>query len=119
MRIVFFVVGCIFAIVGGIGIIIPVLPTTPFLIIASLCFLRSSKKAYQYLYNNTYFGPYLAHYHTKQGISSKEKWKAYLFLWTSMLISISFTSTLSMKMLLLTILLCVTIHILKIKTKVN
>lgn len=119
MRLFLFIVGVISMVIGAIGIVVPVLPTTPFLILASLCFLRSSKKAYTYLYNNKHFGPYLKHYYTKQGIRAKDKWKAYIFLWSSMLISIALSSNIVMKMVLLIIMVCVTIHILKIKTKVS
>ena len=118
MKTVLFIIGVIFASIGAVGILIPVLPTTPFLIVASLCFVRSSSKAYIYLNKNKHFGPYLEHYRTKQGVSKRQKWKAYFFLWASMLLSIVLSSTIMMKMVLLIIMVCVTIHIAKIKTKV-
>ncbi len=119
MRTVLFIAGVLSATIGAIGIVVPVLPTTPFLILASLCFLRSNEKAYAYLHKNKHFGPYLEHYRTKQGVGRKEKWKAYIFLWSSMLISIALSSNIMMKMGLLIIMICVTIHIVKIKTKVS
>lgn len=117
MNIVLFLIGSVCALLGFIGIFIPIWPTTPFLIIASLCYVRSSEKAYQYLYHHKHFGAYLQHYYTKQGILRKEKIKAYIFLWISISISLFLTKSSVMNIMLIGILLCVTIHIMCIKTR--
>lgn len=117
MRIILLMIGGLCTLLGCIGIFIPIWPTTPFLILASLCFLRSSKKAHALLYRNKYFGPYLQHYHTKQGVYRKEKIKAYLFLWISILFSMAIVQNMVMNSVLIVILLCVTMHIMCIKTR--
>lgn len=117
MKVILFIVGTICTLLGFIGIFIPIWPTTPFLIIASLCYLRTSEKAYQYLYHHKHFGAYLQHYYTKRGILRKEKIKAFVFLWISISISLLFTKSLMMNIMLIAILFCVTIHIMCIKTR--
>lgn len=47
---------------GIIGIFIPVLPTTPFLLLAATCFIKSSKKLYQWLIDHRVFGKYIENY---------------------------------------------------------
>lgn len=104
-------------VLGLIGIVIPIWPTTPFLIIASFCFLRTSQRLHNMLYYNKYFGPYLQHYYTKQGIYKEEKQKVYIFLWLSVSVSIILSPNLVMKMVLLLIFICINIHIACIKTR--
>ena len=44
---------------GAVGIVIPVVPTTPFVLLAAGCFSASSPKAYQFLLRSRFFGPYI------------------------------------------------------------
>lgn len=113
------VLGAFSMLLGFIGIFIPIWPTTPFLIIASFCFLKSNQRAYNFLYNHKYFGPYLQHYYTKQGIYKEEKQRVYILLWLSMLISIILSPSAMMKIVLVLILLCINIHIACIKTRIK
>jgi len=59
LRFIFLVVGVLTTVLGLIGIILPVLPTTPFLLVAAACFARSSEKWYLWLLSNRYFGKYI------------------------------------------------------------
>ena len=52
-------VGCLMVAIGAIGVVLPGLPTTPFLIIAAWCFARSSPRFEQYLLDHPTFGPHL------------------------------------------------------------
>ncbi|MCI5143175.1 MAG: DUF454 family protein [Candidatus Electrothrix sp. ATG1] len=49
--------GCFFIVLGLIGILLPLLPTTPFLLIASVLFSKSSPRLHQMLLKNAWFGP--------------------------------------------------------------
>ena len=56
MRIIFICLGSIFVGIGAIGVLVPGLPTTPFMILAAACYIRSSDKLYNWLIKNRIFG---------------------------------------------------------------
>ena len=62
VRILWIVLGCLFVFIGTLGIFVPGLPTTIFMILAAACFIRSSEKLYKWLINNKYFGKYIIDY---------------------------------------------------------
>lgn len=68
--------------VGLVGIIVPVLPTTPFLILAALCYGRSSVRCYRWLITNRLFGRYLNDYLCGRGVSWRVKTSALVLLWS-------------------------------------
>jgi len=53
---IFIILGCFFFILGSIGILVPILPTTPFMILAAACFAESSPRFHKMLLNNRWFG---------------------------------------------------------------
>lgn len=55
-RALFFVVGVLSFALGFIGAFLPVLPTTPFILLAAYCFSKSSERLHQYLLNSSLFG---------------------------------------------------------------
>ena len=59
MRIVLTIVGLCFVALGAVGVVLPVLPTTPFLLVAAWCFARSSPSLARVLHENRWFGPLL------------------------------------------------------------
>ena len=65
--------GSLFVGLGAIGVIVPGLPTTPFLILAAACYIRSSQRLYDWLISNKRFGPYLKDYREGKGIPKKAK----------------------------------------------
>jgi uncharacterized membrane protein YbaN (DUF454 family) len=73
IRILWTVLGSFFVAIGGIGAIIPGLPTTLFLILAAACYIRSSQRLYDWLINNKTFGPYLRDYREGKGIPKRAK----------------------------------------------
>jgi len=68
--------GWFFVILGAIGIVIPLLPTTPFLILALACFAESSPRFHKMLLNNKWFGPPLAQWENTHTVQKKLKFKA-------------------------------------------
>ena len=68
--------GWFFVILGAIGIVIPLLPTTPFLILALACFAESSPRFHKMLLNNKWFGPPLAQWENSHTVRKKVKFKA-------------------------------------------
>jgi len=68
VRVALIVVGTISTALGILGIFVPILPTTPFLLLAAACYSRSSQRFYDWLLNNKYFGNYIRNYLEKKGI---------------------------------------------------
>ena len=59
MKIVYFIVGCIALGLGALGVVLPVLPTTPFLLLAVFCFMRSSKRVHDWLVSTNLYKKHL------------------------------------------------------------
>ncbi|MCU0342339.1 MAG: YbaN family protein [Ignavibacterium sp.] len=110
--------GFILVAVGIIGIFLPLLPTTIFLILASVCFLKSSPKANEWLRNHKILGVYIDNYQNKTGLTRNAKIANIITLWTSISLSaFLLTDELYIRIILLVIAIGVTIHLLMIKTK--
>ena len=102
---------------GAVGVVLPVLPTTPFVLLAALCFSAASKKAYDWLRQNRIFGPYIENYRTKQGIKLSLKIASISFLWIGLIISMALVRTVLIYIVLSIVGVGVTMHLLSIKTK--
>ncbi len=112
--------GTFFLIIGIIGIFIPILPTTPFLLLAAACYARGSKKCYCWLINNKWFGEYIKNYREKRGIPSSVKIISITILWMTIAFSaFIIVSNLLIQIILIIIAVGVTIHIITIKTKIK
>jgi uncharacterized membrane protein YbaN (DUF454 family) len=117
-RAFFFSLGVTLFGVGAAGVIIPVLPTTPFVLASFFCFGKSSKKAENWISNNRYFGSYIENYKTKQGVPVDIKLKSIAFLWLMLILScIFFFNQFYIFLLLIIVGITVTAHILRLKTK--
>ncbi|TYQ13083.1 UNVERIFIED_CONTAM: uncharacterized membrane protein YbaN (DUF454 family) [Acetivibrio alkalicellulosi] len=117
IKILLVFIGSISVALGVLGIVLPLLPTTPFLLLAAFCYMKSSDKFYNRLINNKWLGIYIKNYIEKKGIPLKIKIFSITFLWISIgYSSIFFVPFIWGKILLLSIAICVTIHILRIKT---
>lgn len=68
-----FILGFVSLALGIVGIIVPLLPTTPFLLLSAYCFNHSSEKFHNYILNNKIFGQYIRDYNEKKGITLKNK----------------------------------------------
>lgn len=82
-RWIFLILGFIFLAIAIIGIVLPVLPTTPFLIVATGCFARSSERFHQWLYHHPTFGTYIQNWEKRRAIPRHAKY----FAWTMMTLS--------------------------------
>jgi uncharacterized membrane protein YbaN (DUF454 family) len=76
MRWVFAALGTLFVIVGVIGVVVPVLPTTPFMLLAAACYARASAKFYNRLLNSRSFGPLILEWRKHRSIPWKTKMSA-------------------------------------------
>lgn len=116
-RSIFFSLGAIFVGIGAVGVALPVLPTTPFILIAAFCFGKSSKKAEKWISNNRHFGSYIENYKNKKGVPIEVKRDSLIFLWFMLIISMIIINKPIMMVILAIIGICVTSHILLLKTK--
>ena len=108
--------GFLFLCLGAVGVVLPVMPTTPFVILAALCFSAGNKKFHERLCRNRVFGPYIENYRNKQGISITLKVCSIALLWTGLAVSMVAMRTVWGFVLLGAVGVGVTIHILTIKT---
>ncbi len=117
LRCVLFFFGSLFLILGIIGVVIPILPTTPFLLLAAACYLRSSERFYCWLLNHKWFGVIIKNYYEGRGLPLQFKVYTIILLWVTILISIFFfVDSIWIKILLFIIAVSVSIHIVLIKT---
>ena len=109
--------GTSFLALGIVGIFLPLLPTTPFLLLAAACYARGSKRFYDWLLNNRWFGTYIRNYREGKGIPLKVKALTLALLWGTIIYSAFFVvDELYWRIILLVIAVGVTIHILKTRT---
>jgi hypothetical protein len=109
--------GTFFLGLGIVGIFLPLLPTTPFLLLAAACYARSSKRFYNFLLNNKWFGNYIKNYRERKGIPLKIKILSISFLWIVIGYSVIFVVHILLgKIVIILIAVGVTIHILSIQT---
>jgi uncharacterized membrane protein YbaN (DUF454 family) len=103
---------------GIIGIFIPILPTTPFLLLAAACYMRSSERFYQWLINNRIFGAYVRNYIEGRGMPVRIKIFTILLLWLAIGLTITFgVQNIIIRIVLICIAIGVTAHISLIKKR--
>ncbi len=116
-RAIFFTIGTICLIVGVIGVFVPVLPTTPFLLLSAACYLRSSKRMYDWLYSNRFFGEYMRNYREGKGLSLRSKLFTLAILWLTISYSAFYIVDFwAVQALLFTIAIAVSVHIVLLPT---
>ncbi len=102
---------------GVLGIFIPLLPTTPFLLLAAACFFRSSDSLYRWIIRHRLFGNYIACYRQYRAVSVKTKIFTLLLLWAGIGYSaFHVAETWWLRLLLPLIAVGVTLHILRLRT---
>ena len=113
----YFVLGTVFLILGCIGIFLPILPTTPLLLLSIACYYKSSNRMHYWMLNNKWFGNYIRNYAEGKGISLRAKLFTISLLWMLILYSIFFViNNIIVQLVLLTIAIGVTIHLIKLPT---
>ena len=116
-RWVLIIIGSFFTGLGILGIFLPLLPTTPFLLLAAACYIRSSERFYDWLINNKWLGNYIKNYLEGKGVSLKAKILSISLLWITVGYSAVFiVNTFPIRIILILIAIGVTIHILSIRT---
>jgi uncharacterized membrane protein YbaN (DUF454 family) len=103
---------------GIVGVFIPILPTTPFLLLAAACYMRSSERFYQWLINNRIFGAYVRNYIEGRGMPIRIKIFTILLLWLGIGLSITFgVQNIVIRIVLICVAIGVTAHIALIRKR--
>jgi uncharacterized protein len=88
IRILLIIAGSLSLGLAVVGIVLPLLPTTPFLLLSAACYLRSSNRLYRWLINHPWFGSYLKNYMEGKGMPIKAKVITLVILWGVILLSV-------------------------------
>ena len=124
VRTLWFIAGTICVVLGAIGIVLPILPTTPFLLAAAACYYKSSSRMHKWLLNNKWFGEYIRNYTEGKGLTKKTKIVALSVLWITIILSTVFMLDrllpeqllLPMQIIMLAVAIAVSTHILRLPT---
>jgi uncharacterized membrane protein YbaN (DUF454 family) len=117
MRLVLLAIGWVSLGLGAVGLFVPVLPTTPFVLLSAACFLRSSERLHRWLVDHPVFGVHIEEYLAGRGLTRKTKIVALSTLWGSVLLStILFVPLLVADLIIYGIAIAVTIYILRLPT---
>ena len=106
-------------VLGGIGVFLPLLPTTPFVLLAAGCFAGSSPVMHRRLCRSRFFGEYIENYRTNAGVSKSVKIRAILFLWAGLGLSAAAVHKPLVRIILAVVGVCVSTHLVMMKTKVE
>ena len=111
-RVLFVFLGTLFLGIGCIGIVLPLLPTTPFLLLAAACYVRGSERLHYWMMNNRVFGKAIKNYLEKKGLEVRQKVFTIAFLWLTILLTIYYVvDSFLLRILLLLIAVVVSIHL--------
>jgi hypothetical protein len=114
---IFVVAGTISLGLGAIGVFLPVLPTTPFLLLSAAFYYKGSERMHRWLLNNKLFGNYIRNYKEGRGIALKAKAITLCLLWTTICYSAFFiVNIIALQIVLFVIAGGVSIHILTLPT---
>lgn len=116
IRLLLLTVGWLSVGLGVLGIFLPVLPTTPFLLLAAACFMRSSQRFYRWLTHHRHLGSWVRDYLNGQGIPRRAKAYAIGLMWLSILLSAYLVPVAWVRVLLLISASLVSLYILRLPT---
>jgi len=103
---------------GIIGIFVPILPTTPFLLLAAACYMRSSERFYRWLISNRVFGVYVRNYIEGRGMPIRIKILTVLLLWLTIGLTVTFgVQNVVIRIVLICVAIGVTTHIILIRKR--
>lgn len=117
MKIILTIIGLVTLGLGIAGIFVPVLPTTPFLLLSATLFLKSNRKLYDWLMNHPKLGPYISNFLEHKAIPKRVKVVSISTLWLTLLFCAIFVAEhWLLRLMFIVIAVGVTIHILSYKT---
>lgn len=115
-RTLYLIAGFFFVGLAFVGVFVPIMPTTVFLILATWSFMRSSEKYYVWLTTNKYFGRMIRNYNTFRGIEHKTRIKSLIVLWVTLIISMILVKIWWVILILIAVGIGVSWHLFALKT---
>lgn len=115
-KYIFMTGGIVSVALGSLGIILPLLPTTPFLLLAAYLFSQSSEKFHDMLMKNRILGKYIYNYTERKGIILRDKIISLITLWGGIGFSFTKMGNIYGRTFLLAVLIGVTYHLVTIET---
>lgn len=117
IRYVYVVLGILFCVLGVIGIFVPLLPTTPFLLLSAALFFRSSPRLYHLLLSHPHLGPYIRNFREHKAIPLRIKIISVSLVWLTILHAVFFLLDYwILEILLLILAVCISVYILHFRT---
>lgn len=117
MKYILAFLGSVSLALGILGIFLPVLPTTPFLLLAAALYVRSSARLYDWLMSHKQLGPYIKNFRENKAIPLRVKVVSVSLVWATLLYCALFVAWVWwMRLLFIAIATCVTVHILHYRT---
>ena len=117
IKILYIIGGCLSLVLGIIGIFLPVLPTTPFLLLSATLFVHSSPRLYHWLLNQKHLGTYIRNFKERRSITLRTKIISVSMVWITLLYCALFINTLLfVRFLFIFIAIGISWHILSYKT---
>jgi uncharacterized membrane protein YbaN (DUF454 family) len=89
-QVIYLVIGTVALVLGALGLFLPVLPTTPFVILAAACYLRSSNRMHAWILQSRLFGETIENYQAGRGLKRDTKIRALVLMWATISISAFF-----------------------------
>ncbi len=114
VRVMLIALGWVSIIVGVIGIFVPLVPTTPLILLAAACFARSSTRFHNWLIAHPYFGNIIKKYQSGLGIERKIRNRAIVIMWMGMTISMLIVFKIWSTVMLTAIGIGVTIYLMRL-----
>lgn len=116
-RIIMIILGSLCVFIGTLGLALPLLPTTPFLLLGAYFYMKSSDKFYNWLINNKYLGTFIKNYKEHKGMSLRPKITSITLLWMTILYAVyCWSDSIYISALLISIAVAVTVHLSILKT---
>lgn len=117
MKYLLIILGSISLVLGVIGIFLPLLPTTPLLLLSAALYVRSSEKMYQWLIHHKYLGTYIRNFREHRAIPLRAKIISVSMVWISLIYcSITISENLWIKAMFIALAIGISWHILSYKT---
>lgn len=117
MKYLLIIIGSICLALGVIGIFLPLLPTTPFLLLSAALYVRSSEKLYQWLINQKYLGTYIRNFREHRAIPLRAKIISVSMVWVTLIYcTITISEEIWIKALFIILAASISYHILSYKT---
>ena len=117
-KLAYLVLGTVSLALGVVGIILPVLPTTPFILLTAWCYFRGSPKLHKWLIEHPRLGPLVEEYSDDRGMRKESKVKAIIMTWVAVLLTAVFIlDTIQLRALVIGLAGIGTIFMLRLKTR--